>query len=178
MYGQTTGRGAEALRGLETNYPVAMAYLSDAARAAEGGNDLRTRGGRLVRMGGGSIGDPDMDEADRGGAVARGRPRALRTQCDGAGRGRRVLQDLGGGRPSAPRRRSTSERGSCCACTTNWCSTCRANSVGEAATCLDDWLQEAAYRWLSGRARGAARRHRAVRFVADVSVIGRWSDAK
>ena len=42
MYGQTTGRGAEALHGLEQNYPVAMAYLSAAARAAEGGNDLRT----------------------------------------------------------------------------------------------------------------------------------------
>ena len=78
MYGQTTGRGAEALRGLETNYPVSMAYLSDAARSAEGGNDLRTRGGRLVRMGGGSIGvgDGDMDGADREGrsrAAARGR---------------------------------------------------------------------------------------------------------
>ena len=47
MYGQTTGRGAEALRGLETNYPVAMAYLQRAAGSAEGGNDLRTRGGRL-----------------------------------------------------------------------------------------------------------------------------------
>ena len=71
MYGQTTGRGAEALRGLETNYPVAMAYLADAARAAEGGNDLRTRGGRLVRMGGNSLDASDPDGRSR--AAARGR---------------------------------------------------------------------------------------------------------
>ena len=37
---------------------------------------------------------------------------------------------------------------------------------------LDDWLQEAAHRWL-----GAAAGPR-VRFVADISVISRWSDAK
>ena len=53
MYGQTTGHGAAALRGLDAAYPMAMGYLTDAARAAEAGNDLRTRGGRRVRMGGG-----------------------------------------------------------------------------------------------------------------------------
>ncbi len=50
MYGQTTGHGATALRGLEREYPVAMAYLDRAARRAESGQDLRTVGGRLVRM--------------------------------------------------------------------------------------------------------------------------------
>ena len=76
MYGQTTGKGAEALRGLETNYPVAMRYLSEAARIAEGGNDLRTRGGRLVRMGGGDRHEPETDGSDSEGrsrAAARGR---------------------------------------------------------------------------------------------------------
>ncbi|MET0662680.1 MAG: hypothetical protein ABWZ42_06075, partial [Ilumatobacteraceae bacterium] len=38
---------------------------------------------------------------------------------------------------------------------------------------LDDWLQEAAHRWLA-RSADAGR----VRFVADISVIARWSDAK
>jgi DNA polymerase I len=39
---------------------------------------------------------------------------------------------------------------------------------------VDDWLQEAAYRWLAEPpSRGGP-----VRFVADVSVITRWSDAK
>ncbi len=76
MYGQTTGHGAVALRGLESAYPVAMTYLATAARAAEGGNDLRTRGGRLVRM---SSSEPDADPGDaperaaRSRAAARGR---------------------------------------------------------------------------------------------------------
>ena len=99
MYGQTTGRGAEALHGLETNYPVAMAYLSAAARAAEGGNDLRTRGGRLVRMGG----NERPTGPDSGGPIAGRGAGPVRAQRDGAGRGRRVLQDVGGGRPGAAR---------------------------------------------------------------------------
>ena len=45
----------------------------------------------------------------------------------------------------------------------------------EVARGLDDWLQEAAYRWLGRGHRSIASR---VRFVADVSVIARWSDAK
>jgi DNA polymerase-1 len=49
-----------------------MRYLTDAARAAEAGNDLRTRGGRLVRMSSGA--DPTDDErGQRSRAAARGR---------------------------------------------------------------------------------------------------------
>jgi DNA polymerase-1 len=51
MYGQTTGHGAQALRGLHASSPVAMADLDEADRAASQGRDLRTHGGRLVRMG-------------------------------------------------------------------------------------------------------------------------------
>src|SRR6056297_626127 len=72
MYGQTTGHGAAALRGLDAAYPTAMRHLTDAAHEAEGGNDLRTRGGRLVRMSG-----PDdlaaSDPGQRSRAAARGR---------------------------------------------------------------------------------------------------------
>ncbi len=74
MYGQTTGHGAAALRGLASAYPIAIAFLETAARRAEGGNDLRTRGGRLVRM------SESFDEpgdvpagAARSRAAARGR---------------------------------------------------------------------------------------------------------
>ncbi|MEM1334582.1 MAG: DNA polymerase [Actinomycetota bacterium] len=75
MYGQTTGVGAQALRGLERAYPVAMGFLTDADRAAQGGNDLRTVGGRLVRM---TDGRPEVvlagdDSVDRARAAARGR---------------------------------------------------------------------------------------------------------
>ena len=68
MYGQTTGKGAEALAGLEREYPVAMRYLRDADEAAQVGTDLRTYGGRLVTM----RREPETTES-RSRAAARGR---------------------------------------------------------------------------------------------------------
>ena len=50
MYGQTTGHGAQALRRLNTAYPVAMDYLDAADRAGRAGRDLRTYGGRLIQL--------------------------------------------------------------------------------------------------------------------------------
>ena len=68
MYGQTSGTAGQALRGMETGYPVAMRYLADAAQAGADGHDLRTYGGRLIRM------FEIADDADhRSAAAARGR---------------------------------------------------------------------------------------------------------
>ncbi|MFY9671320.1 MAG: DNA polymerase, partial [Trebonia sp.] len=53
MYGQTTGHGGVAGRRMRAAYPVAMGYLDSADRNARAGRDLRTYGGRLVRMSGG-----------------------------------------------------------------------------------------------------------------------------
>ena len=50
MYGQTTGHGGQAATRMKAAYPVAMGYLDDADRQARAGRDLRTYGGRLVRM--------------------------------------------------------------------------------------------------------------------------------
>jgi DNA polymerase-1 len=50
MYGQTSGTAGQALRGMEAAYPVAIRYLDDAARSGQEGRDLRTYGGRLIRM--------------------------------------------------------------------------------------------------------------------------------
>jgi DNA polymerase-1 len=50
MYGQTSGAAGEALRGLERAYPVAMTYLRAADERGRRGEDVRTYGGRLVRM--------------------------------------------------------------------------------------------------------------------------------
>jgi DNA polymerase-1 len=50
MYGQTTGHGGVAARRMRCAYPVAMGYLDAADRAAQAGRDLRTYGGRLVRL--------------------------------------------------------------------------------------------------------------------------------
>jgi DNA polymerase-1 len=63
MYGQTTGTGAQALRRLKEAYPVAMEYLDAADAQARAGRDLRTFGGRLVRM---SAGGTQPQVAARG----------------------------------------------------------------------------------------------------------------
>ena len=65
MYGQTTGHGGVAARRMRTAYPVAMGYLDSADRSARGGRDLRTYGGRLLRMSGGGT-ESRAREAARG----------------------------------------------------------------------------------------------------------------
>ncbi len=72
MYGATTGESAGALRGLERNYPVAMAFLEEAAARGRRGEDLRTIGGRRIPLGRGSSPDGDLDRAVAA-AAARGR---------------------------------------------------------------------------------------------------------
>jgi len=50
MYGQTSGTAGAALEGLDRAYPVAMRHLRAAEEAGRAGRDVRTYGGRLVRM--------------------------------------------------------------------------------------------------------------------------------
>jgi DNA polymerase-1 len=56
MYGQTSGHGGAAGRRMRSAYPVAMGYLDAAGRSASAGHDLRTYGGRLIQMSGGGAG--------------------------------------------------------------------------------------------------------------------------
>jgi DNA polymerase I len=181
MYGQTTGKGAEALRGLEANYPRAMSYLADAARAAEGGNDLRTRGGRLVRMGGTSI-----DRADDERVTEQSGDRVARSRAAARGRyGRNAMV-----------------QGAAAEFFKTWAAIARARLVvlderarivlclhdelllhvpeehgPDVARLVDDCLHEAAHRWL-GPPGSTSPGLPPVRFVADISTIPRWSDAK
>ncbi len=76
MYGQTTGHGGEAARRMRAAYPVAMGYLDAADRSARAGRDLRTYGGRLIRMSGGGAESPAQG----------GRPGPLRAQRGRPGR--------------------------------------------------------------------------------------------
>lgn len=164
MYGQTTGIGAEALRGLERAYPVAMGFLHDADEAAQGGNDLVTIGGRRIRVGA----EVTLDTSDRDArarAAARGRY------------GRNALV-----------------QGAAAEFFKTWAVLVRARLApddGQIVLCLHDellvhtpadrsprvrdivdgCLQETAGRW-------SPPSDPAVRFVADVSVVERWSDAK
>ncbi len=161
MYGQTSGVAGRALHGLRTAYPAAMGFLDDADAEGRSGSDVFTFGGRRVR-----VGDELPEGADAARAVAAARGRYARNA---------VVQ------------------GAAAELFKLWAVTVRARLAGTDARivlCLHDelllhapldqidaatdavlgGLQEAAARWLAGRP--------AVRFVADLSVVRRWSDAK
>ena len=92
MYGATTGTSAQALHGLERAYPTAMAVLEQAAAAGRAGDDVFTIGGRRVRMWVDDSVEGDIDRA----RARRCRARSIRPQRADPGRGRRVLQGVGG----------------------------------------------------------------------------------
>ena len=50
MYGQTSGTAGAALREMDRAYPVAMTYLRAAEQAGRQRQDIRTYGGRLLRL--------------------------------------------------------------------------------------------------------------------------------
>lgn len=164
MYGQTTGKGAEALAGLEREYPEAMNYLRIADERAQRGLHLRTYGGRRITMARND--DPDMSDRElRSRAAARGRY------------GRNAMV-----------------QGAAAEFFKTWAALVRARGLEHGAqivlclhdellvhvpedrqrvmvTTVDKCLREAADRW-------APRPKQRVEFVADTSVIVRWSDAK
>jgi DNA polymerase I len=154
MYGQTTGHGGEAARRMRKAYPVGMGYLDHGDRNARNGDDLRTYGGRLVRM-------------SKGGSPA---------QIAGRGRyGRNALI-----------------QGAAAELFKMWAVTMRARGHELNATivlCLHDELlvhvpeenADAAVRLVGGCLAETARRWAPrgdVRFIADISVVRRWADAK
>jgi len=162
MYGQTTGRGAQVLRRLEGAYPVAMAYLEDAARAGQVGRSLRTYGGRLIRMGTANANEVTDREA-RSQAAARGRY-GRNAVVQGA------AAELFKVWAVTVRARATPAGAGVVLCLHDELLVHTPADRAEAvAGLVDDCLQEAARRWAPDDA---------VRFVADTSVIARWSDAK
>ena len=162
MYGATTGTSAQALHGLERAYPTAMAVLERAAGAGRAGEDVYTIGGRRVRMWVDESVEGDIEHARR---VAAARGRFARNA---------LIQ------------------GAAAEFFKVWAVTVRARTAplgGEIVLCLHDELlvqcaaevgdevldavvralDEAGARWSP---------HRDVRFVADVSVVRRWSEVK
>lgn len=159
MYGQRSGAAGEALRGLERSYPVAMAYLDRAYEAGRVGAAVRTYGGRLIPTAG------LLPDATVGGdpAVITARGRFARNA---------VIQ------------------GAAAELFKAWAATVRAaiRPHGRIVLCLHDellvhvrqghaphvaevvrtCLEDAARRWSGGAP---------VQFVADISVIQRWSEA-
>lgn len=162
MYGQTTGHGAAALRRLDRAYPVAMAYLEAAAVAGQIGRDIRTYGGRLVRLG--PIDEAGIDEREaRRRAAARGRY-GRNAAVQGA------AAELFKVWAVTVRARAAPLDARVVLCLHDELLVHAPESAGEAvAGVLTDALAESARRWAPDDR---------VRFVADVSVISRWSDAK
>jgi DNA polymerase-1 len=165
MYGQTSGTAGQALEGLERAYPVAMRFLRAAYERGRSGAAVRTFGGRLVRM----YPIPDsLDERDARAATN--------------GRGRFA--------------RNAVVQGAAAELFKAWAVTVRAacrpvdahivlclhdellvhapeGAAEEVARVLHATLADVGSRW-AARAGGAT----AVRFVADVAVVRRWSEAK
>ncbi len=164
MYGQTSGAAGQALRGLESAYPVAMQYLRDSDEAGRHGRELRTYGGRLLRMYDIPPSLTDTAAADERAAEA-GRGRYARNAVvQGA------AAELFKAWAVTVRARATALDTKIVLCLHDELLVhAPAEAAADTARLLDDCLQEAAARW-SGRA--------PVRFVADISVIELWSDAK
>ncbi len=161
MYGQTSGAAGAALRGMDSSYPRAMAYLRAADEAGREGRAVTTYGGRRVPA---WAGEPTGEEGrDRAVAAARGRFT-----------------------------RNAVIQGAAAELFKAWAATVRLTVAGVGARivlCLHDELlvetpleaadevAEALHRTLDSTAALWFRSGR-VRFVADVRVLHRWSDAK
>jgi len=155
MYGQTTGHGGVAGRRMRAAYPVAMGYLDSADRAARAGRDLRTYGGRLVRMSGG-IASPARTAARgrygrnalvQGAAAELFKMWAVTVRARGPALGARIVL-----------------------CLHDELLVHVAEEHADAAAALvGDCLAETARRWAP---RGG------VRFIAETSVVRCWADAK
>jgi DNA polymerase-1 len=161
MYGQTTGHGAQALKGLNAAYPVAMAYLAGAERRARAGRDLRTYGGRRIAMG--SDSDPEGGPEREGRIAARGR----------YGRNA-VIQGAAAElfKMWAVTVRARAERldASIVLCLHDEILVHAPEAHGgEVARLVEECLQEAVRRWAPDDS---------VRFLADITVIRSWSEGK
>ena len=156
MYGQTTGRGAEALRGLETNFPVAMAYLADAGALGRG----RQR-------------SPDPRRPARTDGGQQHRRVRCRGPFPGCARGRYGRNAMVQGAAAEffktwaavvrARLPAVDDRARIVLCLHDELVVHAPTEAGDAvARGLDDWLQEAAHRWLGADCRAARplrRRH-------------------
>lgn len=162
MYGSTTGDSAGALRGLQRNYPVAMAFLEEAAQQGQRGNDLFTVGGRRIRTGGGAAPDGDIDRA-LAAAASRGRYARNALIQGAAAEFFKVWAVI-------VRRRVFPHGARVVLCLHDellvHAPTEQAPAV---ADLVADAVTEAAFYWSP---------EPAVRFLADTSIVARWSEAK
>jgi DNA polymerase-1 len=173
MYGQRSGAAGEALKDLERAYPVAMGLLDRAYDDGVARRSVRTWGGRLIRFG---DAPPPAGEGAEGPGASTSPPDAP-TGAD-ASRGRYA--------------RNAIIQGSAAELFKAWAATVR-HAVrplgGQIVLCLHDELivhvpeqqAPAAAEAVEAAVTSAARTWAGtdqVRFVADTSIIRRWSEAK
>lgn len=146
MYGQTSGAAGQALAQMERSYPVALAYLRAAEEAGRVGTDVRTHGGRLVRVGTGGVGRYARNAVVQGAAAELFKAWAAAVR-NGLGPGGRVVLCLHDELLlHVPQEQAQAS-----------------------VALLRDALSSVSGHWASGSG---------VRFVADVAVVSRWSEAK
>jgi DNA polymerase I len=162
MYGQTTGKGAEALKGLQRAYPTAMAYLDAADREGQASRSIRTYGGRLIRMSLPS-GEESAAHDARSHAAAQGRY-ARNALVQGAAAEFFKVWAV------TVRARGASLGAQIVLCLHDELLIHTPVAAADATAALVvDCLGEAAHRWAPGTR---------AKFLADVRIIARWSDAK
>lgn len=160
MYGATTGVAGDTLRSMELAYPTAMAYLRRAERDGRAGRHLRTYGGRLVRMSGADGIDPNESTAQ---SAARGRY-ARNAMIQGA------AAELFKAWAVTTRSRLLPFNGRIVMCLHDEILIHVPAERGEmVATLLEQTLADAARRWMP---------QSTVRYLAQASLVARWSDAK
>jgi DNA polymerase I len=159
MYGQTTGHGAQALRRLNAAYPVAMGYLDAADRAGRAGRDLRTYGGRRIRLA-----VPAGEEPRSAGRAAAYGRYARNAMVQGAAAELFKMWAVTVRARCAP----LGARVVLCLHDELLVHSPR-DDAGTVAGLVDECLREAAGRWAPGCG---------VRFIADTASVSSWSDAK
>jgi DNA polymerase-1 len=148
MYGQTSGTAGQALAQMERAYPTALSYLRAAEEAGRVGRDVRTHGGRLVRSGTGGVGRYVRNAVVQGAAAELFKAWAAAVRT-----GLREAQ-----------------AGSVVLCLHDeLLLQVPAARAQDAVALLHRSLTSVAGHWAAGSG---------VRFVADVAVVQRWSDAK
>ncbi len=154
MYGQTSGAAGEALRGLERAYPVAMSYLRAADESGRAGRELRTYGGRTLRMW--QLAEP----VDPGALAGRGRfARNAVVQGAAAELFKMWAVSVRAALPAG------AEVVMCLH--DELLVHARREDATDVESILHDALDRTGARWAAGSG---------VRFVADVATLGRWSD--
>lgn len=162
MYGATTGESAGALAGLTKTYPVAMALLEEAAESGKRSEDVFTSGGRRVRMWSDQSTDGNLDRAVSV-AAARGRY-ARNALIQGAAAEYFKVWAI------TVRRRGRALGAKVVLCLHDELLVhVPVERADEAATMVAEAIDEAAHYWSP---------QPDVRFVADVQIVRRWSEAK